>query len=380
MGCVAGVGRTGAAGWPAPTGGVANAAGVPLLPATEAPTTGSMQDAMEALYSIMGQLRDAQANASRGRVNVKAQERDIAAREQAEALKRAREAAEKGGLFDWISKDIGLAGAVGLVTFNYALVAADVAAHKLDLVDNLKIDVVDVGALATGRYDVLAGDILLRKLDIAPKEARELLEKCGIPKDAPGISDEDVRPVAKKLVMANMWIASATATALSAGTTVGLCIALAGLAISTAGGEIAKAGTFDGLFGKGSSQWIGLGMQIYGAAATGMSGLANGTSLHAAVKLGAAAKAGAAATQGTLVTARAADHAVIASNEKTRDDENIKAEQAKLMLLRLERVIDALIDGIKEASESSRKVGESLQGAIATLDQTHLALATGMKG
>src|SRR5213075_3118176 len=102
-------------------------------------------------------------------------------------------------------------GAIGLVTFNYAAVAADVALHKMGCVGNIKIDILDVGAAATGRLDVLAADVLLRKTELTPEEARNVLEQAGIPKNAPGLSDEDVKPVAKRLLMANLAILGITA-------------------------------------------------------------------------------------------------------------------------------------------------------------------------
>ncbi len=356
-----------------PTSGGGRSAGTSLLPGAEPPTLGQLQGAMAGLYMIMSQLRDAQSAQSMARVDSAKLGREIAERQHEEAMKRAREAAEKGGLFDWLSKDIGLAGVVGLVTFNYALVAADITARKVDLVDNLKVDVIDVGAVATGRYDVLAADILLRKTELAPKEARELLEKCGLPKDAPGISDEDVRPIARKVLMANLFIVSCAATVLSAGTTTGVCIALAGLAISMAGSQVAEHKVLDGVFGKGSSKWIGLGLQIYGAAASGMSGLAKGAAI------GAGAKAAAAVSQGAVTSLRAADKMAIAVHEKERDDANVDAESARMQLARLERVIDQLIDAIKEVSECSRRTGEALQGAISAADQSQLALANGTR-
>src|SRR5687767_6828605 len=133
-----------------------SANGASLLPPSQTPNLGMMQGALADLYLVMSQLREAQVGESKVRVDCTKVDRDVQLREQEEAMRRARDAAEEGGVFDWLSKDIGLAGCVGLVTFNYALVAADIALHKLDIVDNVKVDVVDVAAVATGRYDVLA--------------------------------------------------------------------------------------------------------------------------------------------------------------------------------------------------------------------------------
>src|SRR5688572_605230 len=266
-----------------PMAGAAPQIGAPaVLPSSEPPSVGQMQDAMSMLYLMMSKLRDAQVCEGKTRVETN-EARSEAQQERRKAeLEAAQRAASEGGVFDWLSEDIGLAGAVGLCTFNYALVAADIAVHKLDIVDNVKVDVVDVAAVATGRWEVLAADILLRKTDLAPEEARAIVEQVGIPQDAPGISDEDVKPIARDLLIANLVIASLVATVFTAGTTTGLCIALAGLAISTAGSQVAKHKVFDDVFGKDSSQWIGLGMQIYGAAASCMSGLASGAALSVA--------------------------------------------------------------------------------------------------
>jgi hypothetical protein len=364
-----------------------SAGGPALLPSSAPPTLGQMQGALADLYLLMSQMRDVQVGEGKVRVNCAKVDRDVQLKEQEEAMRRAKEAAEEGGVFDWLSKDIGLAGCVGLVTFNYALVAADIAAHKTDLVDNVKIDVIDVAAVATGRYDVLAADILLRKTDLAPEEARALLEKAGLPKDVPGISDDDVKPIAKKLLIANLIVASVVATIFSAGTTTGLCIALAGLAISAAGSQVSEHKLLDKVFGEGTSKYIGLGMQIYGAACSGMSGLASGAALSTVasngvlkgVEFSARTKAVAIAAQGGITALNGTDQMVIAANEEAAADANIDAEEARMKLARLERLLDFLIEGLKESNRSHRKAGEAIQGAISQADQTQLALAQGTR-
>ncbi len=66
------------------------------------------------------------------------------------------------------------------------------------MVDNLKLDVVDPGQVGTGRYDVLAATSSCQKPDIGPKRGTRDCEKCGIPKDAPGISMRTFALSAKK--------------------------------------------------------------------------------------------------------------------------------------------------------------------------------------
>lgn len=354
--------------------GLQGGAAARLLPDPASAEASLAASNLAKLYAVMMQIRDAHARESKGKIESDRAERDLAEREHKEALERAKKAAEEGGFFDWLSEDIGLAGAVGLVTFNYALVAADIAAHKLDLVDNLEVDVVDLGAVVTGRVDVLAADILLRKTDLAPPEARELLEKVGIPRDAPGISDEDVKPVAKKLLLANLFVVGVTASVLSGGSTAGICVALAGVALSTAGGYVAEEKVLDGVFGKGSSRWIGLGMQITGALASGMSGLAPG-----AAAVSGSTRVAATAIQGGTTALKGTDKVVTAVHEHERDDANIAAESARLRLARLDRILDMVIEATKELQQSHRKTGDLIQSCLKTIDDTNLALAGGVR-
>lgn len=349
-----------------------------LLPHAEKPDPAQLQGSMAELYLAMSKMRDAMVGQANRQTDAAKAQRDAAAEAQQKALERAKEASEKGGFMDWIADGIGLGGAAGLVTFNYTLVAADLAVHKLGLLDELeldeKIDVVDVAAVATGRWDVLAADVILRKTELTPKEARDIVEKCGIPRDAPGISDDDIKPVAKKLLAANLLIASATATVLSCGTTGALCVAVAGMAISAAGTYVAQQNAVDKVFGEGSSKWIGLGMQIYGTAAACMSGFAGG----AAIAPGNAAR-GAALAHGLTAGVRGTDQVVTAVHDHERDVANIDAEKARYQLARLDRVLDAIVDGMKELHQSQDKAAKTLQGAIDTANQTNLALAQGIK-
>lgn len=347
-----------------------------LLPHVEAPPLPQLQDAMAQLYLVLSQLREAQATHGKMQIDGAKTERDIAARKEKEALERAKKAAEEGGFFDWIAKDLGLAGAVGLVTFNYPLIVADIFAHKLGLFDSVdeKVDFVDVAAVATGRWEVVAADVLLRKTDLAPHEVQEVFEKSGIPKDAPGVSKEDVDPIAKEAIMANLLIMSTAASVLTFGTTAALVVALLGMAISMGGSVIAKEKALDGVLGEGSSKWIGLGMQIYGTLASSMSGLAGGAST-----ISNGARAAALATA-TVAAMRGTDQVVTAVNERERDEANIDAAGARHRLGRLERLIEQITDAIKEVYDSHRKAAETLQGAIDTANKGDLVLSQAIKG
>lgn len=335
-----------------------------VLPSAAPLSIGGMQDVLSALYLVISALRDDEVRSGQTRISSEKGHEEAALAEKRSAEKRAEGAARRGGLFDAIARDVGLAGAIGLLTFDYALVAADVCAHELGIVGNLKVDCVDAGAFMTGRVDVLAADVVLRKLEITPDVAKKLVAKAGIPEDAPGISDADVQPVAKKLVMANLLVASATASVLSCGTTAGLTIAAVGLAMSLAGSYVAE----HKVFGAGPSEWVGLGMEIYGALASGMSGLAPG---GAAIE--GAAVAG--VINGGLDVVRGGDRIVSAVHRHEADEANVDAEAAKQKIARLERVLDMIIDGIRETRETHQKTQEIIQNVIQSVDVTNVTLA-----
>jgi len=304
-----------------------------------------------------------------------AKQRDDALKEQRDALQRAQDAAKKGGVFDWISDNLGLGGVAGLVTFNYAAVAASVAVHELGILKNMKIDVVDVGALATGRLDAVASDVILRKLDIAPEQARDIVAKCGIPKDAPGISDEDVKPVAKKVLMANLFIAGLTATALTGGSTAGILVAVAGVGISAGGSYVAENKALDGLLGDGTSKWVGLGMEIYGTAASALAGFAPGP----AVISNGAARAVGGVVGGATGILDGSDQVVTTLHQRETDTAHIDEETARHRIAQLGRMMDEVIDTIQDAYDSRQKAHEIVMKAVETTNDTSVALATGMR-
>lgn len=355
----------------------AHTAAPALLPAAgDLPSPGGMMGAMEQLYAAMSEMRDENMQLGQSKVKENHQKSEVARKEREDAIRRADDAANKGGVMDWLSKDIGVAGVVGLCTFNYALVAADIAAHKLNAVENVKIDVIDVAAVgvaASGYVGVLATDMLVRKTDILPAEAREVLASCGIPQDAPGISDEDAKPVAKKVLVASIVATSIAATALSGGTAAGMTIALAGLALSATGGYVAEEKALDGICGKGSSRWIGLGMQITGAVTASAGGMIPG---KAVVSGGAAFST---AVNGTRTAVQGADTIVNAHHTWQSEHATIDAEVWKQRLVQLERFAERVIEGAKESTKSANRAEGSLRSAMETHLQTQTLLTAGTR-
>lgn len=359
---------------PAPSGAssVVTARTTLLPPSHDSAVTGPIDDALVALYSALASIRDTRMRVAQGHVELNRAAVDRARAERADALARAQREAEKGGLFDWIAKDVGVAGAVGLVTFQYALVAADVGAHETELARDTGLDVVDGAALAIDPR-AFAVDVLVRKTNLTPEDVRRALAAAGVPEDAPGLHDRDVAPVAKKLVVANVAIAGAAAGVLSGGSTTALTIALVGIALSASGQWVASSGALDGPLGAGASRWIGLGMEIAGAASSAGAGLVPGGGALA-IAQGARSAAGRAASM--PATFDGTDHIVGAVHARAQADAEIDAREVKSRLDRLDRALDLVLAGAREAGESFQRTARTLEGCLET-NRTTLRLLAG---
>lgn len=351
-----------------------------LLPSPDASV--GPEAGLAAIYFMMSKQRDTQLASRRADFASKQIDRRVADAERKHATQEAIDAANDKSFFQSISDNIGIAGVVGLATFNYALVAADIALHESGVIDNLEIDVVDVGAAgaaACGRWDVLIADVLVRKLELGPEEARELLEKVGIPKDAPGISDEDVKPVAEDLLRINLMVAGAAASVLSAGSMTALVVAMIGLAITYGGKLVAETELLDPMLGEGASKKVGLGMECAGiitSACAGFAGSGAGVLGSAATK---AAKAASYTINGGNAALNGADGVRQAFTQRKIDDAQITAEKARAALSRLEKLCEFIIDGMKETQQSYQRAQNSIQSAINAISETQLSLSSAIK-
>jgi hypothetical protein len=331
-----------------------------VLPAATARNLDSTQDAMTMIYAVMAAMERSQTQRAQVDVDQAKLGRMLAIRERDEALARAREESEKGGFFKWLSKDLGLGGVVGLATFNYAVVAADLAAHKTGVVHNLKLDVVDAAAVAAQSPEVLAADVLLRKTDATPEAIRQKLDDMGIGSSAPGISDEDVKPIVGRAIQINLLVAGTAASILTAGSTGALVVAIVGAALSVSGTAVQMAG------GSGD---LALGLQIAGAVCSMTAGFVPPQGAGAAAGAKIAARAAVAVTNG----AKGADRLMTAVHEHAADNASIDAEAALHTLQKLGRLLDGLVDSVKEIHESHKRAADTVLGALQTHNETLVA-------
>lgn len=176
-------------------------------------------------------------------------------------------------------------------------------------------------------------------------------------------------------------VAAVAASVVSCGTLAGACVALAAVALSVGGSEVAKHGTFDDVFGQGSSQWIGLGMQITGAAvscgtafaASGSTALQNvGVAADTAKKVSNGAKILSGAAQIT----KGAGQIASSIREHDRELANADAIAARKEIARLQQLVELIIQGMEDAKESHQRAAEALNEAIQTANATDLALAS----
>jgi hypothetical protein len=332
-----------------------------------------MQDVLSQLQAILSTSRTQSLTRSETSVRTNQASRREAEHARDEALERAREESESEGLFDWITKDIGLIGLVGLLTLNPALVVADLVAHKTGIVDNLRLDVVDVAVVAFGMPALLAADILLRKLECTPDCVRETLDELGLGSSVPGISDEDVQPIVDKALVINLLILSAAVTVATAGTTAALVVG--GLALGLSCGSLVSAWA-------GGPEELTLGLAIGGAALSLGSGLASSAASTAARGAGAASARAAlsprladlklvsSALSGANAAIQGMDGVLSAVHTKNADEARDQATQARQTLTQLERLLDCILHGLKDAKDSAERTNELIQSALETHRQT----------
>jgi hypothetical protein len=201
---------------------------------------------------------------------------------------------------------------------------------------------------------------------VTPDAVKEQLEKLGLGTNVPGVSDEDVKPVVDTAVKLNILIAGTAASVLTAGSTTALVVALAAAAFS--------AGAFASEQAKGPV-WLTLGLQVCGAALSvgaGLNAASAGLSADEAARIASAKYVGIGVTaiNGGLTGTDTVLHAV---HQRAADDANIDATQAKMRLARLQRLLEDLIDTVKENEDSHQRTTKTVREALDTHSNTLLA-------
>lgn len=310
------------------TGASADGAGASALLPEGAPLSGPvLNDAMTALYVMMSQQRQLGMQAGKNRVDENQKLRDGALADERAALQRqqANEADSGRGFF----------GSIG----------------------HLLRDVAD--------------DAVHLRADRAVTDAVHDTEDAW---DSPAFwNDLEMGALATAKVAAIVGSVAVTAATLGAGAP---GIALAALALSV-GGEVVSETR---VFGDGASKWVGLGMEVAGAA------LSFGGTLATS---GASATTRALSTVGAVATTTSGAADVVAGGAHVRNGDfaasaqeaSADAEAARQRSERMDELTKWVVDQLKDDDKSHERALQTLQGAMQTNNQTAvIAASVSLKG
>lgn len=357
--------------------GTSDSSAVATLPPPQQETD-SLQDAMAKLYAAMAALQNSQSGTATTDTKTNQTKQREAQRKRQEELDKAREAAEKGGFFKWLGSGMGATGLVALATGNPALLIASIVMHKSGMMKNTKFDMLDAAMMSAGPV-TMAADLLIRKL-AAPD----------LGKDIPGITDDDVKPVMDKVVMASVMVAGAALSVVTAGTTTALIVACIAIALSA--GSCASAEL-------GGPKELTMGLAI-GSAVCSLGGSAVNAAQSLSAAGSTAAKASDAAAKAATSAAKAENTAKVATtaldsatkaangtetivnaiHQKESADATIRAAEFRNLLTKLERVLDAVIEGAKESQDSFKRITATVTGIVQTHNDTLAMSAAAIRG
>lgn len=388
----------------APSGSALGGGNQALLPAAPRPSDAQTTDALGELYKILSANNNQEMRSAAETIKQNEKFHAAARQEHIAAIERANKAAEEQkeaskGVMDWVTDDIGVMGVAGLCTFNYPLVIADVAVHKLGLLDNLKIDALDaacVFAMQYGHPELLAADLLVRHPEILPGELHDKIASVasfGKTLDGgPTLTDQDVKPYSKQILAANLVVASAAVTVctLGAASPLATTLAIAAIACSVAAYAAENVEPVRDLMedklGKETTGHVVLGLQIssavlgiasggvgIAAAAKGSAATSNAGNAMKAIKVGANVGKGALEVEGAVRGYR------VAELQHDVDRARIDMKAARNRMQQLERAVEVVIDGLKETHESGKRSLETLQKTIQIQDQIPVQIAGAMK-
>jgi len=286
-----------------------------LLPSPDNVTRTDLQDAMTMIYLLLNARASLDMSNAQSQIAARQTAKDEAFQHQLEALRRAAEAQGQGskGFFDSLV-DLVADVVVDLVKLDFAAAITDPLS-----------DMEDIWNSPTFWQDLEAG--------------------AGF--------------IAKAALIAG-GVAATVATAGSAG----LVVAGIALALSAGGMAIQETDCLDSILGDGASNWIGLGMQVGG----GLVCLA-GAGTGALNTMATAAEVGGGAA--TAVTGGA--HARAAKFQGDVVDAEADALAARNRGEQMTRLVEWLIDGLREIEASHQRAKETLGQAINQHDQAQKA-------
>jgi hypothetical protein len=351
-----------------------------LLPAPTV-SAASADDALAQIMKMSSALGESTMRTQRGKVERTAVARKEAADKRLQALneavlaaKKAAEERSKGGLFDFITDNIGVAGLVGFVTGQPWLIAQDLLAHRTGLQDS-KADLTDLGALIpalTESLGPLSTAVLMTGQQAVKKAAGDEFQRAL--DDVYAIEDQDVRVANKLALSLTMTKLTLAATVASGGTSGPALVSLVGTGISAAAQLSHETGLTKAIF-KSDADAVTMGLTVAGAVLSLQGGIGSAVSATKGVATGVAA--GVSVAQGALhagdAVVRAYHAGVAAGYQRDADFKQIGAKSQEQLLDAFERLVDNLLDDVREAKQSADKTAQLVQSCMQTQQQTMMS-------
>ena len=172
------------------------------------------------------------------------------------------------------------------------------------------------------------------------------------------------------LALIGLTVVAAAATVATLGGAGPGAVALVGIGISLSTEVASRTGLLEAAVGGEAAGWVAFGGALIGAACT-IGASAAGT-LSTLEKTAHLVNAGATVAQGTCMTYEAVKDSERANYQRDADHANIDATQHKQVLDRIQKLLHGILEDIREAKDSSRRVAESLNGTLQIDNQTML--------
>jgi hypothetical protein len=350
-----------------------------LLPSPAAEA--GVGDPLAVLYAAMSKLSGSENSTAADNVRGLQSLQKNTEMHRKEALERAEKEAGKGGFFDNLCDNTGVLGCVGLATFTPSFVGMDLIMHETGASNHFKFDAVDNAILAagclTGALPLCAAAIAVRKADCVQEGARAIglgdVAKFAS-EDHVGVTDQTVKPAVKYLWIGEMAAIAVTTTAVTAGSGTPFTLACISLALSAGAIAVKETKCMDGITGKGSSEYWAMGLSgaslYFGIGATAAASMASASSVTSNAETVSNAANGASAA------ASGADKIMHAIHDHDADLADRDAEAALLEIRRNQRIVDLIVDGVREAKDSHQHALQSLRGAIDVRNHSILTAAS----
>lgn len=370
----------------------------PLMPCAVLQGEAGITDNVAAVLSLACRRRDAKVSSAETKVAENHEREQQAFEDMQRALEQARKEAASGGMFEWLSEDTSVVGFAGLVTFTWPVYAADLAVHKSGLVHNeAKLDLADAGAyLACGPMGLAAsyvirnhGDELaaplvaeLERGALAPSgtsaklhAAGDVLRQNPLGQGRAEITDRDVKPMVKDVIMVELIAAGAVAAPFTGGSTLVVTGAIVAAALSAAAYVVERTRAFGNASGD-----VAMGLSIGGAAAGLTAGVAGALAKQAATT---AAKQAAERGARLAVSVNSATHASLTSTDTIIRghhgaralDLSADAEEIGASIRRSQRITQQLVEGAREDSATYERIKGTAVQACLTDAQTTVTLS-----